>query len=80
MDTITVEPPLTATSLQRPLYCVPAKLYCVHTVTQTSIQRPALLNGKSHYSVSPTAKITSRQPPVFTATDEKVKNGHQIDP
>ena len=78
MDTITVEPPLTATSLQRPLYCVPADT--VHTVTQTSIQRPALLNGKSHYIVCPTAKITSRQPPVFTATDEKVKNGHQIDP
>ena len=77
MDTITVEPPLTATSLQRPLTVSPRT---VHTVTQTSIQRPALLNGKSHYIVCPTAKITSRQPPVFTATDEKVKNGHQIDP
>jgi len=28
--------------------------------------------------MSPTAKITSQEPPVFSATDEKVKNGHEI--
>ena len=27
---------------------------------------------------SPIAKITSRQRPVFLATDEKVKNGHEL--
>ena len=37
-----------------------------------------LYNGNGHKRVSPTAKITSRQRPVFSATDEKVKNGYDI--
>ena len=37
-----------------------------------------LYNGNGDKSVSPTAKIISRQRPVFSATDEKVKNGHEI--
>ena len=54
----TVKPPLMATSLQRPLNFVPAD----SPYTDWLLFQP-VYNG--HWSVSPTAKITSRQQPVF---------------
>ena len=68
----TVKPPLTATSLQWPLIFVlpesPKIGSCLNlSTTQWPLQCIRL-----------TTKITSRQRPVFSATDEKVKNGHQI--
>lgn len=38
----------------------------VHTLTLAN----PLYNGKGHYSTSPTAKITSRKQPVFSATNK----------
>ena len=58
----TVEPLLTATSLQRQLFSVPADSPYI-----TSCLNP-----------STTANSPQRQRPVFSATDEKVKNIHEI--
>ena len=40
----------------------------------------SLYNGNGHKSVSPTAKITSQQQPVFSATDEKPRMVMIFDP
>ena len=71
---VTFEPPLRATFPQRPPiynghFFVPADSPYIDSYNG---------NGNGQWSVSPTAKITSRQRPVFSATDEKVKNGHEI--
>ena len=67
------------------LYSGHFNLFCpgghwVHTFTliETSPQWPPLYNGNGHKRVSPTAKITSRQRPVFSATDKKIENWHEI--
>ena len=75
-----VKPPVGATSLKRP------PLHNGHFILshrgEQSIHRllfKPLYNGNGHKSVSLTAKITSRQRPVFWATDEKVtENGQDI--
>ena len=69
----TVEPPVTATSLQWPFFFVPADSPYIDTCLNLSTTatptkaRPQL-----------TAKINCRQRPVFLDTDEKVKNGRDI--
>ena len=64
MDTITVEPPLTATSLQRPLYCVPAdspysdsNLYTTPSSTQR--QEPLQRVSNCQNNISTTASFFS---------------------
>ena len=68
-----VEPPPTATSLHRPLFFVP-----VDSPYIDSYLNPSTTATATKASVCPTAKKSSLQRPVFSATDGKVKNGYEI--
>ena len=65
-----VEPPPTATSLHRPLFFVP-----VDSPYIDSYLNPSTTATATKASVCPTAKKSSLQRPIFSATDGKVKNG-----
>ena len=68
----TVEPPLTATSPQRPFFFVPADSpyigFCLNPALQRQPPVKRVPNGQ--YNLLTMA--------VFSATDEKVKKGHEI--
>ena len=68
---ITVEPPLKATSTQRPLYFVPADSPHIYSYLNPSTTATAT-------NACPNYRNNFRQRPVFSATDEKVKNGHEL--
>ena len=68
-----VEPPPTATSLHRPLFFVPADSPYID-----SYFNPSTTATATKAIVCPTAKKSSLQRPVFSATDGKVKNGYEI--
>lgn len=76
----TVKPRLIATSLQRPIFLTQQTVHVHVNSFSTSLQwtHVPLYNGIGHESVFLTGKITSRQQPFFSATDEKVRNGHEI--
>ena len=76
----TVKSLLMATSLQQPIFLAQQTVHVHINSFSTSLQWPCapLYNGIGHESVSLTAKITSWQQPFFSATDEKVRNGHEI--
>ena len=70
---IAVEPPPTATSLYRPLFFVQEDSPYIGSCLNLSTTATA-----TKASVYPTAKKSSLQRPVFSATDGKVKNGYEI--
>ena len=69
----TVESLLTATSLQRPVFLFRR---AVHTLTRVLINLFSTATATKACPQLP--KISSQQRPVFSATDEKVKSGHDI--
>ena len=69
----------TATSLQRPLYFVPADSPYIYSYLKLSLTATSLQWQQPLTRVpNNTAKITSRQWPVFSVTDEKVRNAHEF--
>ena len=70
----TVEPLLTGTSLQRPLF------FCHGGQSIHWLLFKPLYNGNGHWTASLTAKITSRQRPVFSATAKKSGMVAKFDP
>ena len=75
----TVELPLMATSPQRPLFCPGGRTVHLGSHSYTSLQRLPLYSSATEERPHFTCQNNlSRTASFFSATDEKVKNGHKI--
>ena len=74
---ITVEPPLKATSTQRSLYFVPADSPHIYSYLNLSTTATSLQQQRPLTHV-PNCENNLDNGQFFPATDEKVKNGHEL--